>query len=768
MRFPLLVLLLLLAAPWAGPMAQPANSGVPGATPAPAISPSRPDVQRALETLRDEARRAEIIRLLEAMAAAQASAGAGASAVTAAPAGVASGTTTGATPAAPPGIAAGVTTVPSPDATAEVPLIGQATEQIGQVLDQVVEGIQAAADLPGIWAWLRDVATNDIVRERVLELGWKLLLVFGAGILAERLVMRLLRRWAETLDARVPPEGVRHAMLRRAPFIAARLLLDLAPILAFWLLAMATIPQLPGWPSQRIIIWTVATAYMAARGFMVVVRLLFSPASNHLRLLPCADETAAYVTVWMRRIALVAVLAYAGSEFALLLAMPLSVQNGVLRVGLLVVSVLVAIMVLQNRLVVAGLLAAPPLAEGEVPERGRALLRAIRDRLADAWHVLAILWVVALWGVWALDLERGFERLLRASLFTVLVVVAAKLADEGFRRLLDRAFSIGPDFARRFPGLEARANRYLPALKGVIGVILACAAAVVLLEIWGLGAFSWFRQGRVGARMLSSLLSVSLTLLLALVVWEAANTAIARHLERLSANAATARSARVRTLLPMLRTVLGFVVLIFVGLNVLTELGVNVAPLLAGAGVVGLALGFGSQTLVRDVITGVFLLFEDAVAVGDVVTLGGLTGTVEQLSIRSIRLRALNGDVHIVPFSAVTTVTNQTRDYGYAVLDLVVDYDTDTDAVAAALAEVGAALRADEAWGRSVMAPIEVMGVERMNDMGVVVRARIKTEPARRWAVARELNRRVKQRCGELGIMISPPGKVVQVVGAGA
>jgi small-conductance mechanosensitive channel len=128
------------------------------------------------------------------------------------------------------------------------------------------------------------------------------------------------------------------------------------------------------------------------------------------------------------------------------------------------------------------------------------------------------------------------------------------------------------------------------------------------------------------------LVLLPLTLLLALVVWEAANAAIARHLDQLSANAATARSARVRTLLPMLRTVLGIVVTIFITLNVLAEIGVNVAPLLAGAGVLGLAVGFGSQTLVRDVITGIFLLFEDAVAVGDTVTVGGLSGTVEQLS----------------------------------------------------------------------------------------------------------------------------------------
>ena len=713
------------------PSSPPASAALAAAAPS-ATAPAGPDLQHLLETLRNDGRRAELIALLEAVATAQRQGA----------------------PNAPPNAA---------QTPAEAPILGATTERITAAIGAMAAEIESATDLEGIVAWLSGMVSDETLQAMVLELGWKLLLVFGLGLLTERLSKRLLRHWAAMLDMRAPPEGAQNAMLRRAPYIAARLLLDLAPVLAFCLVARVIIPQLPGWPSQRVIIWTVANAYIVARGVMVVVRLLFSPASNHLRLLPCADETAAYVTVWMQRIALVSVSAYAASEFALLLAMPLSVQNGMLRVGSLLVSVLAAIMVLQNRQPVARFLAAPPLAEGEVPDRGRAMLRRLRDLLADAWHVLAILWVLALWASWAMALNHGVDRLLQASGLTVVVVVAAKLADEAIRRLLDGAFSISADFASRFPGLEARANRYLPGLKGLVGVLIALTTIVVLLEVWGLGSFSWFRHGRGGARLLGSVTSISLTLLIALVVWEAANAAIARHLDQLSANAATARSARVRTLLPMLRTVLGIVVTIFITLNVLAEIGVNVAPLLAGAGVIGLAVGFGSQTLVRDVITGVFLLFEDSVAVGDVVTLGGLSGTVEQLSIRSIRLRAVNGDVHIIPFSAVTTVTNQTRDYGYAVIDLVVDYDADTDLVASALSEVGTVMRADDAWSGSIMAAIEVMGVERMSDMGVVVRARMKTEPARRWAVSRELNRRVKLRCGELGIMISPPGKVVQV-----
>ncbi len=187
------------------------------------------------------------------------------------------------------------------------------------------------------------------------------------------------------------------------------------------------------------------------------------------------------------------------------------------------------------------------------------------------------------------------------------------------------------------------------------------------------------------------------------------------------------------------------------------------APLIAGAGVVGLAIGFGSQTLVRDIITGIFLLLEDAVTVGDTVTVGGLSGTVEQLSIRSIRLRAVDGSIHIVPFSSVSTVTNQTRDFGYAVVDVALDYSVDTDKAVMVLRQVGEAMRDDEAWAPQLLAPLEVIGVDKMSDMGVFVRARIMTPPARRWAVGRELNRRIKQHCDAAGLRMfsakaPPPG----------
>jgi moderate conductance mechanosensitive channel len=501
----------------------------------------------------------------------------------------------------------------------------------------------------------------------------------------------------------------------------------------------------------------VANTYMAARVVFSLAHLLLSPRAPQLRLIRFSDAVAGAFIAWLRRVMLVGVGGYALAEAGRFLGLPWAAYDAILNLTLLVISLFMVRIVLQQRHAVAAVLRAPPLGPEEQPDRTRLLLRALRDRLAEVWHILVILWLAAGWIVWALALENGFERLLTGTGLTLLVAGLAKGLDEGIGRLLEQALHPGPELARRYPGLPARAGFYVPMLRAVVSVVIGFGTLVLLLETWGLDALDWFAEGTLGYRLLGTLLSIGITLVLALLVWEAANTAIQRRLTRLARDSQAARSARVRTLLPMLRTVIGVVILVFVVLNALAQLGVNVAPLLAGAGVIGLAIGFGSQTLVRDVITGGFLLLEDAVAVGDVVQLGGLSGVVEHLSVRSIKLRAQDGSVHIVPFSAVTTVTNMTRDFAFAVLDVTVSYREDTDRVCDVLREISAEIRAEPKWGPVIRDEIDVFGVERLADSGVVIRARVKTEPAARWNVGREFNRRIKQRFDALGIEIPYP-----------
>ena len=332
------------------------------------------------------------------------------------------------------------------------------------------------------------------------------------------------------------------------------------------------------------------------------------------------------------------------------------------------------------------------------------------------------------------------------------MIIAARLLGVVLLGGLDRALRLSPDVAARHPGLAARAGIYQPLLRTTVTAVLCVAAGLALLEAWNLGPVDWLVRNGLGGRVASAITLITVTIILAALVWEGVNAAIEHHISRLTAEAHLARAGRLRTLLPMLRTTLLVAIVLVVALMILSELGINIAPLLAGAGVIGIAIGFGSQKLVQDLITGLFLLIENAMQVGDVVTLGGLTGTVEALSIRTIRLRALDGAVHIIPFSAVTTVTNQTRDYGYALLDISVGLNEEPDRIIGIVRGLADAMRTDPQWAPLILDALDVMGVEKFIDTAWVLRVRLKTQPASRWKVGRELNRRVKLLFDELAI----------------
>jgi small-conductance mechanosensitive channel len=743
----ILTLLILLAAP---ALAQGTAPPPPGPQPT-APQAAGGDLQRLIEVLRDDARRADFLRALET-----ASRQPGAPAAAPAPA-----------PGAPAAEAAPAEPALLPPNTLGAQLLMGASQRVQALTDSLVATAEALTDVQGVAGWVSGALRDPVTKTRIADAAWKLALLFGLGLLAEWGTARALRRFSDRLDAMAPAPGDARTWMRRVPLVLARFGLDLVPIAAFAVISYGMIGLVRPLPTTELVLLTANNSYMALRAVMAGSRMLFSPASTHLRLVQVADETAAYVTIWIRRIVVMAIAGYAVAEAGLLFGLPWSAYDAILRLSLLVVTLLMVIVILQNRTQVGEALRAPPLAEDETPDRARRLFRGLRDRLADVWHLLAILWLFALWGVWALEVRDGFARLLRVTAMTIVIAAAAKLADVLLRRAILRGFRISPELAQRYPGLEARANRYLPVLKALGTGMIAVLALLFLLEAWGLDAFAWFGRGRLGAMLLSSLVSIALTVTVGITVWELANAAIQRYLAKLSKDAQAARSARVRTLLPMLRTVLLVAILVFVALNVLTEIGVNVAPLIAGAGVIGLAVGFGSQTLVRDVITGAFLLFEDAMAVGDVVQVGGLSGVVEQLSIRSIKLRAQDGSVHIIPFSAVTTVTNMTRDFSFAVLDVSVGYGEETDRVSDVLREIAKEVRADAKFGAVIRDDIEILGVERLADSGVLIRARIKTDPGARWMVGREFNRRIKQRFDKLGIEIPyPHQKLVMSGGA--
>ncbi len=224
-----------------------------------------------------------------------------------------------------------------------------------------------------------------------------------------------------------------------------------------------------------------------------------------------------------------------------------------------------------------------------------------------------------------------------------------------------------------------------------------------------------------------------------------------------------ARSPRVLTLLPLIRNIVMISLGVVLVLMVLGQFGVNIAPLLAGASVIGVAVGFGSQKLVQDVITGAFILFENTLAIGDTVQIGTYTGVVEGMTIRTLRIRGGNGQLYTLPFSSVTTVVNMSRDYGYHPFELKISYDTDIDKAIQVVNDTIAAMQEDDSLKADILAPANLSGVARLDDWAVVLSGAIKTPPGRADAVGNVFNRRIKDAFDENGIDFAHPIQVVRI-----
>jgi small-conductance mechanosensitive channel len=223
------------------------------------------------------------------------------------------------------------------------------------------------------------------------------------------------------------------------------------------------------------------------------------------------------------------------------------------------------------------------------------------------------------------------------------------------------------------------------------------------------------------------------------------------------------RAKRARTLGSVVSKAVTVIVAGIATLMVLREFQVDVAPALTGAGILGLAVGFGAQTLVRDVISGFFLILENQVRVGDVAAINGIGGLVEAINLRTIVLRDLEGTVHVVPNGAIATLANRSKDFSYYVVDLNISYYDDPDTVAAVLRDVGASLQKDERFGPFILDAIEVLGVEGFGEWAVQMKARIKTMPQKQWDVGRELRRRILQAFAANGFAIPFPVQATAV-----
>jgi small conductance mechanosensitive channel len=302
----------------------------------------------------------------------------------------------------------------------------------------------------------------------------------------------------------------------------------------------------------------------------------------------------------------------------------------------------------------------------------------------------------------------------------------------------------------------ARMRVYAKFLRGVVTIGLMGLMLYTLTMIWNFsGQYNpflsgWFKKG------LGMAINIVFVIMLATAVWEAINALLQLGFRR----ADGANSARARTILPIVRNIVFLVFGIMFVLVLLSELGINILPLLAGAGIVGVAIGFGAQTMVKDFLSGFTLILEDVMRVGDVVNIGGYGGVIEKITLRKVQLRDYNGSVYTVPFSEIKTVTNMTKDFSMYEINIGVAYKDDPDKVFEVMRKVDEGMRSDPAFKADMLAPIEIAGVDKFADSAVIIKARLKTNPIKQWNIGREFNRRIRKAFSENNIEIPFPQQV--------
>jgi small conductance mechanosensitive channel len=337
--------------------------------------------------------------------------------------------------------------------------------------------------------------------------------------------------------------------------------------------------------------------------------------------------------------------------------------------------------------------------------------------------------------------------------FVLVLLVAYMVADFVARLVRSVLRSVIADPATETLYVE-RPRR---VVQSTIFVITALALSFPALRLAGYQTTVGGSPDALGRWLLASGLRIAIIGILAYLVIRIGSAAARRFEQEMSHGSGLdviERTKRAQTLSRLMQRTLGIVVTGIALLMILRELNVDITPVLTGAGIVGLAIGFGAQTLVRDVISGFFLILEDQVRVGDVAVVNGQGGLVEEVNLRTIVLRDMEGTVHVFPNGEVKTLANKSKDFSYYVLDLGVRYEDDPDRAAAALRDAADSLMQDDRFRSSILEPLEILGVDAFGEGQIVLKARIKTVPLKQWEVGREFRKRIAKMLRERGIQI--------------
>jgi len=647
----------------------------------------------------------------------------------------------------------------TPQADSGDTLIGRLPELVDRVQ---LRFEQAIASLPAIGGEL--TAFNErLAASRGSDTTW---LVWIGMILVPLLAYggeRLFTRSKFMVERN--PAGDDHSVAGKLTTAATGLVQDISKLLVFTLVAF--ILQLAisqGHEASRIAIMSVVWAVVLWRAAAATARAIAVPARPDVRLLPLTDSVAKDVYQ-----------ALSLTLGAAILAMLIPASMARLEWDATVIEPIRLLLTLALLLVAIGLLyvyrdLGPRMAYGDnadtdLPEAGpqRFLLRN--------WHIIAgvYLAIIALMAVGqrlASTTESAYPGLL-----SFLLVLGLPLIDWAMRQGIGRWFA--PEETEKAEDEETlseapQGTDYAPVIIRNARILLALLVLALLGRIWGIDLQAWV-AAVLGQTLADSLLTIVVTLILASALWGIVKTAIERHAPETAPGAdlhdlgdvGGKGGSRLETLLPLLRKFLFVMLIVMVGMILLSSIGVDIGPLLAGAGMAGIAIGFGAQALVKDVVSGVFFLIDDAFRVGEYIDVGEVKGMVENISIRSLRLRHHRGPVHNIPFGEITHLTNFSRDWVIMKLELRLPFETDTEKVRKLIKKIGVEMMEHPDYGKNFIQPLKSQGVNRLDDSALIVRTKFMCRPGEQFVIRREAFRRIQEVFAENGIKFAPKRVIV-------
>lgn len=624
------------------------------------------------------------------------------------------------------------------------------TTEIAKKSQSVVATI--VTTVTGSWTAISEISSGqgkNIVSffGMLIKLGLVIAATIGAYI-----VLRVIARFFfHRADRLANAESHVHQLVLKSTAILLSLITDVIAVALAWLagygVALLFIAEVGQVSVNETLFLNV---FLAVELFKVALRAIFSAREDSLRLLPMAADIARYWNGFLSTI--VSLIGYGVLFVAPLIATDLS-ENLADLLNLLIVltTVIYALTIirLQRKKVGDSL---SQLAKQTDFSATQVLLGV----LSKSWHWLATAYFIVMGAALLIQPEQAVPALLMATLQTVLAVFIGMAVIALLEMTIGQGLKVPAMIRSRLSTFETRLNDFLPIVNKVMKLLVIVMVISAIFDAWGAVDLAAWLASPAGTGILSTIISVLFILSAAMLFWMVLASWIEHRLNPDEGQGEP--SAREKTLLTIFRNAIAITIIVMTAMIVLSELGINIGPLLAGAGVLGLAIGFGAQKLVQDVITGVFIQMESAINAGDIVTVGGITGVAEKLTIRSLGLRDLSGTYHIVPFSAVDTVSNYMREFAYHVGEYGVAYRENTDEVIIKLREAFAELLADDEQRANILEDeLEVHGVTALADSSVNIRVRIKTLPGSQWSVGRAYNRLVKQYLDAAGIEIPFP-----------